>query len=106
MSRYTKRELKWTRLKLKNTEDYVGMQEELICKLKERVEELEEELLKWQTGQHQTSRHYNAYRDRGVELFEKDQLIQRYKQALEDLSFTDDEEILRVISEALKDTSQ
>lgn len=66
MSKYTKRELKWTRLKLKNTEDYVGMQEELTCKLEKRVEALENFL--------ETSTYIQR-------MLRKDN--RRYKQALE-----------------------
>ncbi|WP_299831422.1 hypothetical protein [uncultured Metabacillus sp.] len=46
------------------------------------VKRLKEELLEWETGQRQTSEHYNAYRARGVELFEKDQRIKELNDAI------------------------
>lgn len=41
----------------------------------ERVGELENELFQWETGQNQTVQHYDAYRNRGVEIYGQEQYI-------------------------------
>lgn len=51
-------------------------QEEINVDLFDEVKRLKDELLEWETGQRQTSKDYNAYRERGIQLHDKDERIQ------------------------------
>ena len=55
------------------------MNNKIINDLRKENAQLKDELLQWETGQKQTERHYNAYRQRGIELFEKDKRIEELK---------------------------
>ncbi|WP_405101743.1 hypothetical protein [Oceanobacillus sp. FSL H7-0719] len=55
---------------------------ELIEKINhifDQNKQFKEDLIKWETGQNQASQHYNAYRQRGIELHEKDEEIKELK---------------------------
>jgi len=57
-------------------------QEEINVDLFDEVKRLKEELLEWETGQRQTSKDYNAYRERGIQLYEKDERIKELSEAI------------------------
>jgi len=64
------------------------------------IKKLQEELMEWESGQRQTVQDYNAYRDRGVQLYEKGQKIkelteenERMKRIIKSNAFVIDENI-------------
>ena len=60
-------------------------QNEINVGLFDEVKRLKGELLEWETGQRQTSQDYNAYRQRGIQLYEKDQRIEELEKVLKEI---------------------
>lgn len=60
-------------------------QEEINVDLFDEVKRLKDELLEWENGLRQTSQDYNAYRQRGVQLYEKDKRIEELEEVLKEI---------------------
>ena len=63
----------------------VFSKEEINIDFFNEIKRLKEELLKWETGQRQTSEHYNKYKLRGIQLEEQDEEIARLREELKQI---------------------